>query len=222
MKSDDLLLQIARCPEVKEALEDFGHPCRTICRAQKRGVPFHCPEPWSGDIEHAKIMVVSSNPSYDPYEVFPNATWEDERIINFFKNREFTRKVMFWRVMLTFCGHILNTYNDYEITKQIVSTEVVHCKSHKEEGVAECHALCEKKWMSKVMELFNGDIILVSGSSARRLMQKMYPNGINGKYVIYMQHFSRTTMKYDEVYARLDEALKETNRGKSIDIYSKY
>ena len=70
----DLMLRILRCEKLDQALDpESGHPCQEAVGAQwsvpitdrrRRFAQEHeLPEPWSGDIEHALILFVSSNPS---------------------------------------------------------------------------------------------------------------------------------------------------------------
>ncbi len=100
-RAESLLIEIARCPVVDLCLEqrEGGDWCRQIVQSQ--GVStvreFQVPEPWSGPIESAPILFLSSNPSIsrsnpprDTDEEYPTGdreTWPDERIIDFFQGR---------------------------------------------------------------------------------------------------------------------------------------
>ena len=67
---------------------DRSHPCRQVVFAQELGrADFHLPEPWSGRIESAPNLFVSSNPSFNPREDFPTVSWDDDRIEAFFTTR---------------------------------------------------------------------------------------------------------------------------------------
>jgi hypothetical protein len=62
--TDELLLEIARCPEAVRCLSGAEHPCRQIVLSQSLPEEaFLVPEPWSGALETAPILFVSSNPS---------------------------------------------------------------------------------------------------------------------------------------------------------------
>ena len=45
------------------------------------------PEPWSGNLEHAPILFLSSNPSISTAELYPRWEWPDEEIADFFGRR---------------------------------------------------------------------------------------------------------------------------------------
>jgi len=97
-----LALAIAHCPEVSEALRtDSVSCCSEIVQwqmqrwidegmspseAQSR---LHRPEPWAGNLETARILFLSSNPSFDVAEDFPDGTsaWTDDRAGDFFVGR---------------------------------------------------------------------------------------------------------------------------------------
>ena len=74
----DLLLQIARCPNVAHCLSGAGqsHPCSTIVNHQ-RTLGIHdpyVPVPWIGHIETAPILFLSSNPSVTGVDFAPKAS----------------------------------------------------------------------------------------------------------------------------------------------------
>jgi hypothetical protein len=90
--SDDLLLKIARCKicvGCKTGRERPTHPCQRVVGVQA-GVPLeehHLPEPWSGHLASAPILFVSSNPSINTSEDYPQWGWTDAGIVDFFDNR---------------------------------------------------------------------------------------------------------------------------------------
>jgi len=65
----DLLHEITRCPNIQQwfASPQSSNPCAKIISVQhSRSLNDHqVPEPWSGDLEHAPILFLSSNPSFD-------------------------------------------------------------------------------------------------------------------------------------------------------------
>lgn len=88
--TDELLLGIAHCPNVRRCLEQPGssHPCAKVVGAQARFEGEHVlPEPWSGDLETAPILFVSSNPSIAGGELAPRIGWSDEEIVDFYRLR---------------------------------------------------------------------------------------------------------------------------------------
>ena len=87
--SRDLLLRIAHCPNIDTCVNGAtDHPCKMIVDEQTpNGFPRQIPEPWNGDLEHAPILFLSSNPSISPTEVYPTREWSQDRIANFFNHR---------------------------------------------------------------------------------------------------------------------------------------
>ena len=88
--TSQLLLEIARCPEAKKCLTgNADHPCGKIVQSQGLNTfsDFQAPEPWSGRIETAPILFISSNPSIGYDEIYPTGRWMDEDILDFFHNR---------------------------------------------------------------------------------------------------------------------------------------
>lgn len=92
-----LLLQIARCPNVPTAQADASHPCHRVVGVQTERSPDerHVPEPWNGSITSAPLLFISSNPSIDPHEVFPAPPWSDADISEFFDER-FSKSFQGW------------------------------------------------------------------------------------------------------------------------------
>jgi hypothetical protein len=81
--TNDLLLEIAHCPNFNS---NEDNPCRTIVQTQPQE-DYQLPESWSGDLEHAPILFLSSNPSIGMMEKYPSSSWPDDRIIDFFSHR---------------------------------------------------------------------------------------------------------------------------------------
>lgn len=95
-----LALEIASCNELQSALNDPTHPCRGVVSWQaKQWIPtittikesqMHRPEAWTGDLTKAPIIFLSSNPSFNPEENYPNwdtGNWAVEKIVDFALNR---------------------------------------------------------------------------------------------------------------------------------------
>lgn len=88
----DLLQEIAHCPIVEECKTDphGGHPCTAIVMSQASEflANHQVPEPWSGHLEIAPILFLSSNPSIGTNEdYYPRWSWQVERVTDFFSNR---------------------------------------------------------------------------------------------------------------------------------------
>lgn len=95
-----LAIEINSCVEVSKALADTTHPCHQIVDWQsKQWSPqvlqiansrMHRPEAWTGDIENAPILFLSSNPSFDLEENYPDwnlEEWPIENVEEFSVNR---------------------------------------------------------------------------------------------------------------------------------------
>jgi hypothetical protein len=95
-KANALALQIAKCSDVCASISDSNHPCHQVVGWQAGqfspkitevlGSNLHRPEPWTGDLAKAKMIFLSSNPSFDPAENFPtwnDLAWPDKEISQF-------------------------------------------------------------------------------------------------------------------------------------------
>ena len=95
-----LALEIASCNEVQSALDSASHPCHGVVSWQAKQwlppiatvseSPLHRPEAWTGDITTAPIIFLSSNPSFNKDENYPNwitSNWGVEKVIDFALNR---------------------------------------------------------------------------------------------------------------------------------------
>ncbi len=58
--------------------------------------------------------------------------------------------------------------------EQSVMTEVVHCKSNKEEGVVEAAALCASKHMDRILAASPAELVVVVGSKAAHTLKLAY------------------------------------------------
>ena len=92
----NLFREIIDCPRVMSA----SGPCSSIISLQNR-CSFQVPEPWNGDIENAKILILGLNPALDIAELFPSYDcsgawnvmcakgykWTDPVVETFFEDR---------------------------------------------------------------------------------------------------------------------------------------
>jgi hypothetical protein len=161
----------------------------------------HRPEPWAGNLVDAPVMFLSSNPSFDRRESFPTLEWSDDDASDFFirrfttdRGRSFgaidgprekdldrvilrdgslTGKVKTWHSLRSRAAVILDqTIKETLASRDYVMTEVVHCKSQKEIGVAEALPICVKKWLAPKLQLSSARLIVVSGSHAGKAVKK--------------------------------------------------
>lgn len=95
-----LALDISSCGEVSNALKDKNHPCHDVVKWQAdqweppilqiSNSKMHRPEAWTGDLVNARILFLSSNPSFDSNENYPDWNldeWPAEKVEDFATNR---------------------------------------------------------------------------------------------------------------------------------------
>ena len=187
------LTKICRCTEIQSCLEgDLDHPCGKIVISQNvRSVEkFQVPEPWSGRIKTAPILFISSNPSIADDEPFPRGHWNDMDIVDFFQNRfgggekhwiingtkslredgSYGRATMFWAGVKGRARELLEREPipgvDYALT------ELVHCKSRQELGVAEALEICVALYLKKVISVSGARILVGLGSLAKEVLSQ--------------------------------------------------
>ncbi|MFN8489582.1 MAG: hypothetical protein U0350_18505 [Caldilineaceae bacterium] len=191
----DLLLEIARCPNVIKILEgNKYHPCHEIVKSQEVKLidDFQIPEPWNGNIETARLLYLSSNPSIsdnDEKELYPTWNWPEERIQDFFnhrfggskeqwvKNGKYAKKQEglymerhqpYWTEMMNrseeLYGREVVPGLDYAFT------EIVHCKSKNNCGVKVACNECTGRYLQRVLEISGASVIAVVGDKAKKGM----------------------------------------------------
>ena len=232
-KAGELLLAITRCPALAEARDSRSHRCSTIVRSQCAD-GYHVPEPWSGHIDTAPILFLSSNPSLNEHERFPTSDWSADDTTDYFMRRfdedagHIDRKkynsVRFWTSVRARAREILG--RDVTPGMDFALTEVVHCKSRQEEGVVEAMEFCAGKWLDAILSHAGARVIVVLGKPAKEtcLQQwKLGPNhsvhfdvvlGGRPRAVLFLPHpnaFERKTVKRhtsESELARLREVVR--------------
>lgn len=194
MNHQQLLLRINRCPEVQSARYSRSHPCAKIV-GQQSSSAFQAPEPWRGHIETAPILFVSSNPSISGEETFPPIGWTDRQIVAYYEgcfdrdvsgpyqiDDKIYSSVAFWREVRARAGEILGRPAvqgaDYALT------ELVHCKSTREEGVRQALPLCTQKWLERVVEQSGAKILVVLGKSAETACSEIW--NLNSRHKLHL------------------------------------
>lgn len=160
-------------------------------------------EPWSGDIQHAPILFLSSNPSIDESpsveerEEFPLWSWPDEWIEDFFTHRykggrkqwiedgkrylrldgSRGKSVSFWSHVRKRAEDLLE--RDVDDGVDYALTEVVHCKSRGETGVGEALRECASRYLQRVLELSEAKVIVILGKQAKKAVREEFsiPDG---------------------------------------------
>lgn len=186
-----LLLQLARCPNL-----GLG-PCAKIAAVQAGFAERQVPEPWNGDLAHAPILFVSSNPSIGEVEDYPTDRWSDDAIVDFFEHR-YSGGPKLWMAEGTkglrkdgtrgkanpFLSSVRKTAArlldrlpvpgiDYAVT------EVVHCKSRGEVGVVEALGECTRRYLGRILEAAGAKVVVVLGDRANAALGSR-PVGVHG------------------------------------------
>lgn len=105
----------------------------------------------------------------------PHATFNFKKLANFLfrsndgryrgKGNSFNKPIETWQGVFERAKEILGESCDP--TENYALTEVVKCKSKKEEGVKEASSTCIEKWMRKVMDVSPAKIVVIIGAPAR-------------------------------------------------------
>lgn len=191
-----LLSRITRCPVAARCLAGEQLPCSAIVGSQHTAPGgFHVPEPWSGHIARAAVLFASSNPSIDPAEVYPTSSWDDGQRADFFAGRFDQRAVpwvdhrmrpllattppvhrdkgtRFWFAARARAGELLE--RPAVAGTDFALTEVVHCKSLAEAGVAGAYATCVQTWLRPVLSAAAARVIVLFGGYAKRAFGDVY------------------------------------------------
>lgn len=210
----DLIQEIALCKEFGKAINGDPTPCCAVVNSQQKlydellhkpleSGDYQLPEPWCGNIENAKILFISSNPTIakkantaenEPYPTIRNKkiNYMGKHNIDlpeFFTDRfnYIPHRSRYLAAICKWSGWILlNKKSDEKpsaselekIKESIALTEIVHCKSQSQIGVTDkCIGKCTELYLERVLEEYKGNYIVVVGSKARDYFQK---NG-NGK-----------------------------------------
>jgi hypothetical protein len=112
---------------------------------------------------------------FDGNSETPHATFNYKKFANFLfrsydgkyrgKGNSFDKPIETWQGVYERAKEILG--EDCDPTENYALTEVVKCKSKKEEGVKEASATCVDKWMQRVMDASPAKLIVIIGAPAR-------------------------------------------------------
>jgi len=208
-----LLLRIARCELISEARRG-GRPCSEIVACQKVAEPDRqVPEAWAGNLRDARVLFLSSNPSIsepgpghpaDAVEPFPTASSADAEIVEFIgrrfdqtvlpapwvrddrsllrNGRYWPRPTRFWVSIRARARELLGDAADP--ARNYVMTEVVHCKSRHEAGVAAAASTCAQRYLADILRLSAAPVIVVVGKKAHAALTAWLPGLPAPPYVI--------------------------------------
>lgn len=193
-----LLSEITHCEILRSCKSGALSPCSRIVDVQK-DLPLaehQVPEPWTGDIEQARIIFISSNPSIDFDEPFP--VWDDDASSTheFFVNRfgdqpgqikggmyppvadgSWGPAVRFWSSVRQRAFEVLP---DAVPGVDYALTEVVHCKSRSEIGVREARSTCAERYLPRIVDAAsNAQLFVVFGVHAARSVADLFGIELN-------------------------------------------
>jgi hypothetical protein len=194
--ADELLLEITNGSRVADCRGGGRFACSRVVGVQSAIAwpDYHLPEPWNGELESAPLLFISSNPAIDPSERYPTPSWSDEHRVDFFRHRfsggaeawtqEFRtllkdgsydpalRAGKYWREIHNRAVELLGSGarpgTDYALT------EVVHCKSLKNEGVEEARRECASRYLERVLAASPARVIIVIGAHAWQVFSDWY------------------------------------------------
>jgi len=199
-----LARDITRCTELEAVLDGRASTCREVAGWQglTRAARWYVPEPWAGHIGAAAILFVSSNPSAGPREeqfdparhmsrrdrdedlfTAADGAFDDPRFPGIAsgiynrdrRGRQVGAAVPFWRWTCGIARELLGREpapgNDYALT------EVVHCGSQRETGVAAALGTCASRYLRRVLAVSPAGVVVVVGATARGVFEGSFgPN----------------------------------------------
>jgi hypothetical protein len=208
-----LLLKIARCPLIAEALQNW-RPCTEIVSVQKvASADRQVPEGWAGNLRDARVLFLSSNPSIseagpgqaaDAVEPSPTASSTDDEIVEFI-GRRFDQTVMpspwvrndrsllrdgrYWPRPTRFWVSIRARARELlgeaaDPARNYVMTEVVHCKSKQEAGVTAAARTCAQLYLEDILRLSAAPLVAVVGKKAHASLVAWLPSLPDPPYVV--------------------------------------
>lgn len=186
-----LALSVARCPQVPLARANPDHDCHTIVTLQPEDpATWQVPEPWAGNLTGGQIIFISSNPSINEAEEYPRGDWPDEKIADFVTHR-FSHgwvspddrvllrdgtyhpdRVQYWLRIRQRAEELLGRPADPAV--DYAMTEVVHCKSRRERGVARAATLCASLHLKRIIAASPAALVVVVGSKARDELRPLW------------------------------------------------
>jgi len=184
---------IIYCPNIEQYYSKKENICSDIIGFQKRDqkITFQIPEPFSGEIDKAKILIIGSNPHIDleQKELFPTYEWDENNILEYFYKRyeknfkNGTSKIMkdgsykHVRYLSAIKGRVNEIFEliNKEFTPGIdyCLTEIVHCKSNHEIGVGKAVVACSK-YLKEIIKLSPASLLMIVGKTAQKSFCEQY------------------------------------------------
>ncbi len=153
------------------------------------------PEPWSGRIETAPILFLSSNPSITGVELAPTQSWSDDEILDFYasrfdedreqpwitggvrnlqKNGTYRKHaVQFWAAVRGRAAELLEcSKEEVRPGDDYALSEVVHCCSQQEAGVWEALKECTERYFEPLLRVAAATAIVCLGAHCERMVRQ--------------------------------------------------
>jgi hypothetical protein len=195
-KTHDAFRSVSRCPVVEVCLKDGNtqHPCHDIVHYQvtERGVTspedFQVPEPWVGQIDIAPILFVASNPSIGKDDHSGGSTpddilWDAHHLAFGGGSRRYIvdgtkttstdgtvlKNVAYWSSVRARAQELIP---DREVVPGVdyALTEIVHCKTEHEFGVAAAAQTCADLHLDGILSVAAARLVVVMGVVARHAL----------------------------------------------------
>jgi uracil-DNA glycosylase len=195
-----LAVDVLRCPVLEDCLQPGGERlgCHRVATWYSSARSEHyVPEPWSGHLAAASILFMSSNPGGGKHGEGVNTDgttnlWSDERLIAAFDsafepgqipgiadathlvdatgNR--TRAIRYLSWLWYTSKDLLQ--RDPVPGRDYAATEVVHCGTAGEAGVAEAFATCTARYFRRLVAASSAMVIICTGDWAMRAFAEQF------------------------------------------------
>ncbi len=196
LESAALAAEIIRCPVVDQCLASNAEelPCHRVVswQGQSPGGLRYVPEPWSGHLDRAPILFVSSNPGGDVEgaaisDASYTSTWKTDEIVSccddafeswrkpgiidgIYLSDKFgargAKSIRYWLWARARARELLRGRQpvpglDYAMT------EVVHCGTQHEAGVADAFATCTDRYFERTLRAASAVVVVCVGTWAK-------------------------------------------------------
>ena len=196
---------IVHCPLARRILAGNGastdaKACREVVLAQRMPTAaWHVPEPWNGELS-ARLLFLSSNPSFDAGEDYPRGDPLEPDPATFFPVR-FTggrapdvpwvrdlrvrltnggygeRAPQYWSEIRNAASDLLGCApGDLDWAHDIALSEVVHCKSKGNEGVEAALETCTRRFLSALLRESAAKVIVWYGRARSAYRSQLAPD----------------------------------------------
>jgi hypothetical protein len=191
---DDLLLEIAHCKTMHDLLADrrAEHSYARIVHDQRprENGRTQLPEPWNGNLGAAPLLFVSSNPSISRQERCPETSWPLQDVSEFFYHRfgdspaapiqggcMVLNKDGSRSKAVPFLSWARGRAAELGVTRPGIDyalTEVVHCKSKKQVGVAAALSHCASTYTRSVLKASGAKVVVFVGAHAANAASELF------------------------------------------------